>query len=745
MQSLLRRSRIGSAGVFALAAAFLPATPSPGSAQVQRAQTKADSSVQLAGLAIIGKPDERARIPGSAQTISAALLTQSRVLSTGEALRKVSGVFVRDEEGLGLRPNIGIRGLNPTRSTKTLLLEDGVPVALAPYGDNAAYYHPPVGRMESIEVLKGAGQILYGPQTVGGVINYITPGLPERSATRLRLSGGTNEFTNAYVRTSAVQGASGAVFDFGRWRALGARENVGSEVADGTLKLFVPLAAGQRLIAKANVFRERSQVTYSGLTEAEWAADARQNPFRNDRFDIARLGGSVAHEWRRGPQRLLTTAYAHDIAREWWRQSSNSEQRPNDAADLNCRTMANLETGCGNEGRLRRYQVMGLEPRYSRPLLVGSLGGSLDAGVRVHREVQGRRQLNGIAHDSRSGTVAEDNRRTTDALAAFAQARVGTDRWSVTPGVRVEHVAITRANQLPVAGSPSGVKGSLSLTEVIPGFGATLTVSDRVAVFAGAHRGFSPPRNEDVINNSTGAVVELDAERSTNLELGARSQPLAGWTLDITVFRMDFANQIVPASVAGGTGATLTSAGRTLHQGVELDVRGDLPTIGRFVPFVAVATTWIPIARYEGTRFAFIGTGGADVVGKVYAAQNGGGTRRQESVTGHRLPYSPEFTLGSTLGLRHTGGFDVSVEAVHASRQFGDPANTTVTVRDGQQGLLPATTLWNVAANWTSAPRGVTVFASVKNAFDTLVLVDRTRGLLPGMGRVVMVGIERGF
>ena len=114
------------------------------------------------------------RIPGSIELIDAPTLENSRVQTSSEALRKVSGLNLRDEEGFGLRPNIGIRGLNPTRSTKVLLLEDGIPLTYAPYGDNASYYHPPIDRFETIEVLKGSGQILYGPQTVGGVINYLT-------------------------------------------------------------------------------------------------------------------------------------------------------------------------------------------------------------------------------------------------------------------------------------------------------------------------------------------------------------------------------------------------------------------------------------------------------------------------------------------------------------------------------------------------------------------------------------------
>jgi Fe(3+) dicitrate transport protein len=106
---------------------------------------------------VIGSQEDLDRIPGSATVIDEETLDSSRVMTTSEALRKVPGLNLRDEEGFGLRPNIGVRGLNPTRSTKVLLLEDGIPLAYAPYGDNASYYHPQIDRFERIEVLKGAG------------------------------------------------------------------------------------------------------------------------------------------------------------------------------------------------------------------------------------------------------------------------------------------------------------------------------------------------------------------------------------------------------------------------------------------------------------------------------------------------------------------------------------------------------------------------------------------------------------
>ena len=151
------------------------------------------------------------------------------------------------------------------------------------------------------------------------------------------------------------------------------------------------------------------------------------------------------------------------------------------------------------------------------------------------------------------------------------------------------------------------------------------------------------------------------------------------------------------------------------------------------------------MARFESARFAYVGIGGSDVTGKVYAEQNAAASRTGVDVRGNRLPYAPEWTTTATVGLRHRSGADLSVEAVHLGRQFGDPLNTRVLVADGQQGVLPSNTLWNVAANVPVPSLGVTAFGAVKNLFDELVLVDRTRGLLPSMPRMVQVGVERRF
>lgn len=746
-----------------LTVGLLPAHLAAQSATAQSARDTtsrrpAADTMRLPGVSVIGTVDRLARIPGSADRVDAAQLKASRVFTTNEALRKVPGLVVRDEEGFGLRPNIGVRGLNPTRSTKVLLLEDGIPFTIAPYGDNAAYYHPPIERMESIEVLKGAGQILYGPQTVGGVINYLTPAIPRTPSAGLSLSGGTRAFTNVHAKaggTFGESGGTGVLADYIRRSGDGARANTSSEVDDASLKVLVPLSASQQLTLRGNVYRERSTVTYSGLTEAEFAQDPRQNPFANDGFDITRVGGALAHRVGRRERRALTTTlYGYRIARDWWRQSSNSAQRPNDRTDPSCGGMSNLNTTCGAEGRLREYVVIGVEPRASWQWVRARSVVELDAGVRAHHESQERQQVNSSTPRGRSlgaaGNVnaglTEDNRRTTEAFASFVQGRVVTGPLALSAGVRGEALRLTRLNRRPTSTAPDGVQGATTLQALIPGVGATVTVREGLTAFAGIHRGFAPPRPEDLIDNGTGGVVELDAELSWNSEVGVRWLPARPWRVEATLFNLDFSNQIVPASVAGGAGATLTSAGRTIHRGAELSLRGETSrSLLGILPFTEVAAAWTPVARFAGDRFAYVGTGGSDVVGKVYGEQNAGRTRTRQSVSGNRLPYAPEYTLTTTVGARHRSGTELRVEVVAISEQFGDAANTRVLVADGQQGTLAGNALWNLTANVPVPRSTLTAWVAIKNVTDRTVVVDRTRGLLPGLPRLVQVGVSHGW
>ena len=672
-----------------------------------QAIAEATADRELPRVDVIGDSLNVLKLPGSATIIDSATLEESRVFNVNEALRKVPGVHVRDEEGVGLRPNIGIRGMNPTRSTKTLLLEDGLPLSFAPYGDNASYYHPPIDRYESIEVSKGSQVIRFGPQTAGGLINYITPEPQQQFGGTVGIAGGTRGYLNGHVMVTG----NGAIADIYHKESDGARNNMHSRLDDVNFKWAGQLNDDHKLVLRATHFREYSQLTYAGLTQAEFQSNARQNPFKNDYFDANRTGMSATHEWRlNADQRLITSVYGAYFDRDWWRQASSSTDcsgRDVDAAN-----------GCAVNGRLRAYTTVGMDSRLFQKHSAFGLQNDLEVGVKLHSEIQKRRREQYASYadflSNSSMSLIENQDRRANAVSGFASNRMQfNDRLAVTPIFRVEHIKYDQNI------FTNGTSGSSNFTEFIPGIGATYQLDATSQLYVGLHRGFSPPRVEDAISG-TGGSVNLNSERSVNAELGLRSSPVKDISFDVAVFRNNFSNLVQVGSIAGGS--TPYSEGKALFQGFEMAGQADrLTSVVDGNLFARVAYTWLPMAEQKSTFASTVGTG----------------------AVGKRLPYTPEQLLTLTLGYRAPQFWNARIQYVYVDRQFADFDNTLTSSVDGQEGLISSTTLLNTVANYTVGK--TTFFISGKNLADKTYIVDRTRGIQVGMPRTVQLGMKYAF
>ena len=201
-------------------------------------------------------------------------------------------------------------------------------------GTTRRYYHPPIDRFERLEVFKGGAQIAYGPQTIAGAMNYVTPKPPAQPSGSLLMMGGNRGYFNGHGSYGATFGRTGFLVDYMRKQGDGSRENLNFKLNDVNGKVVQGIGTSQTLTFRGNYYSEDSNVTYSGLRQDEYLADPRANPFRTTssmRIDTAphrrtrsRVSGNVA---------VTTNLYWNSFRRHWWRQSSNSAQRPNDAAD----------------------------------------------------------------------------------------------------------------------------------------------------------------------------------------------------------------------------------------------------------------------------------------------------------------------------------------------------------------------------------------------------------------------------
>ncbi|MCP9462263.1 MAG: TonB-dependent receptor [Nitrospira sp.] len=714
---------------------------------------------------IIGTaPSALDHIPGSGKVVTSESIEQNHRFTINEALREVPGVNVRDEDGVGIRPNIGIRGLDPTRSRKVHIMEDGVPIMLMPYADPSSYYFPPIFRFDRIEVLKGSGQLLYGPQTIGGVINLITRMPTLQPEGHFQVWGGNLDYLNVHFDYGGTWGKSGYLVDYTHSQTDTPRfTNIRAKIDDLTFKTVQELSDRTQILAKFNYYRENSGIGYQGLTQAEWATrgEDRQTPFTNDHFDFMRLGYHVAVNHMFTANFTSTTnIFGHFMERDWSRQSQQG-------VDITGSPVGGIQNGNSipataygvvpanqrftNE---REYWVWGVEPRFhhSHTFPFFGLKGEADFGARYMYEQSDRKQLlntvsgtglpsSCVVSPPGATCLGENNKRTTNAYAFFAQERLMWGPFTLTPGFRVEHISYDQTNRL--ANNGNGNYGKTNFTEVLPGAGITYSPFQNTTFFFGAHRGMAPPQISDAVALATAQPVDLDPELSWTYELGVRGN-LAHWAAySITGYQMDFDNQIITQSVAGGVGATLTNAGRTQHRGAEVATQIDLwdAVTGRDdkqdVTF-DFNYTWVAQANFRGTRNSSLG-----------AAALLPGEPTTLSVSGNRLPYTPEHLITAGIGYANRafwiGPFNARLETQCVSDQFADDRNTVIPTPSGQRGIVRGWCMLNASVNQHVKKINTTFFFTGKNMLDHDAIVDRSRGIYPSLPALWQAGAKWTF
>lgn len=695
-------------------------------------------------------PDRLDAVPGSSSVVTRKELDARRPYSLREAIEGVPGLHLVGEDAFSNNLNIGVRGLDPRRTSRTLLLEDGMPIHLAPYSDPSAHYQTPLERLERIEVIKGSGQMVHGPQTVGGVINFVTREVPtDGFEAGAEAAAGNRSFRRVAAHVGHGTAAGGWRLDAMQREGDGTREHNHHQLRDVQLKGRLTLGDAQQLRVKLGYFEEDSNFGEAGTDQARFEADPYNNPFRNDRFELERWAAQAVHTVDVSERaRISTNLYWQKTDRASYRQlDAISEDGENETlrdnvgapdstdiagcpADIDYTVPDGFEdfaAACGNAMRPRSYTFYGIEPRLELTHGAFGLRSELVAGVRLHREDITRKRYNGATPDAREtspGSALRDRFEIeTQATSAFVQNTFYAGDWTFTPGVRYERYRQTnRATQFDFAAADTEVTAKHS--EVLPGFGLTYLGVPNTTFFAGIHRGFAPPRPDANVDPSVvlegDDFVPVDAEISTNVEAGLRTMPRPGVQAEATLFQIAFKDQIVPGD-AVGLGQTFANAGRSKTRGLELGGRIDFGTL-RGTPKNVYVT-----ANYTGVFTAEFDSD-LDVDGS--------------NVRGNRLPYAPRSIAGLSLGYEHGSRWDARLGVQHVSSQYSDALNTVAGADDGQSGRIDAYTTLNATLNYRLPQHGLTLFVGGANLTDREYIIGRVNGIHVGAPRQVYAGLR---
>jgi Fe(3+) dicitrate transport protein len=707
----------------------------------QQSETRTLPPVEVKGSSIL--PGSMETLPGSSFVLSREDLQARNPFSIIETIREIPGLHVVGEDVAGTHLNIGLRGLNPRRSSRTLLLEDGAPtIFFAPYGDPSAHYSTPLDRVDRIEVLKGSGQILYGPQTMGGMINFVTRPVPtDGTRGNVRITGGNRGYYDGHFSVGSGTENGGVMIDVLKKQGDGIRQEHGFDLQDVALKGMYKIDSNQRITGKYSNFQEDSRFSETGLSASEYRA----NPFRADgtladlrqeRFTMKRDLAQLIHELDLNEKAKLTT--------QLYYTNTTRQSRRLREFELEDETyeLSNTQYAI----RPRTYQTYGIEPKLQLRHSSFGMENETVVGFRYHEERIDRKKYefpNGF-----SAAADEDERLKVNvkAMAAYAQNTFLTGDWAVTPGVRFESITYDKGlySGVGFGDLDSSLKHTKSLA--LPGLGVAWNGLPSTTVFGGIHKGFAPPRPDRDIGDA--GLVATRPETSITSEFGVRSSALKSGSVEATLFNMDISDLVIQG---GGGNNVFRNAGRAQHTGIELAGRlnsGELLFDQRNNVFVSVSYTNLFTAKFKDS--GTVAGEGEDGYG-TYAA-------------GNRLPYAPKQMLTLNLSYERPDGWRGRIGLTHLSRQFGNAQNYTGTSPEGYQGTvalgdgstatqtdkglfgeIPALTLANASLSYSPVGEKTTWFATVENLTDKRYFNARTNGLQPGRPRMVFVGVRYSF
>ena len=667
-------------------------------------------------------PEEVESVAGSLTIIGPTALARMQPISVKEALRRVPGVQVVDEDAFGLKLNISVRGLSARRSGRTLLLEDGVPIQPAPYADPSAHYYPPLHRVERIEVRKGSAQVLFGPQSIGGVVNFVTDAVPDRLLIEGAAQIGTRSFHSLDASLGIGNDAFGIRLDAVHKQGDGIRDYHGTRVDEIAVKTRMAIDDRHSLTVKGSYYAEGSRLTEGGLNEARFAISPYYNPFRNDWFSLDRIAGQVVHDWSIGTNATLSTQVFYTRTyRASYRQADTSVDAMTANPATGCVGGARTDYErfaalCGNKMRPRAFSFWGVEPRLQFEWSALGVTNEAIIGARAHFETTNRKRYNGLTPDARETSaetlLRDDNDIGTQSYAAYFQNVFSVGDIHITPGVRAERTETT--NRARTANFVAIDRTSASSqTLVLPGVGLTWTPSDTLTAFAGIHKGFAPPR-PDRDFNPTAPFNAVRPERSTETEVGFRFRPRPGVTVESTLFEMELSELIVEGSLVGGRSGTFVNAGKARHRGLE-----------------GTATAAIgPIQL--GLTYSYLFE--AQFLTDVEEVTRG--------VKGNRIPYAPKQLIDASIGYRHPRGVDLELGINYVGEQFANASNTRMVSPDGLNGTVPARTIVRTSVNYRLPKSRLQLFATVENFFDNAYIASRVDGLFVGPARQMLVGVR---
>ena len=468
-------------------------------------------------------------LPVNVSVVGQDQLKYSTAINAAEAIKDLAGVSVRDYYGTGVNSTVDLRGFGEFASENTLVMIDGRRVNEIDLS-GVAFDQVPLERIDRIEVVRGAGSVLYGDNAVGGVVNIITK----------------KDSDIPYADLEA---------DYGSWDTLRYGATVGAKegALSGTWNATSFKTDGYRANSAVRSFDTGGRISYAFTPSLTASISAN---YHDSDFGMP---GALRESQLRIHGRTDTLFPNDEVGEHDWYVDGTIKKDMGDFGALNLdssfrerRVTDNLLSSKVYDGRL--IDTFSMRPNYKLelPLFGGDL--TTTVGADYYRYNTGIDAYSFYGLNFYNGAKVQDTDidKSTIAGYIFEKYRI-IKSLTLSVGYRYEEAKYS-FNSTPQNGPwtadpywfPTFVHSELASLNRAGQVGLSYDLLEQLALFLNYSKGFRTPATDEYYSiwAYPPVNVNLKAQRNSNYDAGLKFKPTPKLTLDLDAFYMMLKNEL---------------------------------------------------------------------------------------------------------------------------------------------------------------------------------------------------------
>lgn len=665
-----------------------------------------------------------------------------------QVMAKVPGIHIWESDGSGIQIGIAARGLSPNRSWEFNVRQNGYDISADPFGYPEAYYNPQLQSVQQIEIVRGQGALQYGPQ-FGGMVNYILKDgskIGKPFTLQSEQTVGSNGLFNSFNAIGGKLKKWHYYTFYDHRHANGWRDN--SYYSTGSAFGTVTYKPNSRFSIGAEVMRwNMLSQQPGGLTDSLFETDARTSFRSRNWFDLAWLTGAITGNYAFSAKTKLNF-------KVFGIHGNRNSIGYNPSGGIQVADTINTTTLDYNHRTLDvdRYRNYGAEGRFMTEYHLGKMRNTLSAGARIYQgntfRLRGGKGSTGVDFDSTepvddswNGDIEYRSRN----MALFAEHifRIRGDKWYIIPGARIEFLG----------GAASGFNGIADGTPIVlqpqtrnrwfllSGIGTEYHLTPSTELYANISQAYRPIQFADLTTPPTTDEINPQLKDATgaNTDIGYRGKLKDYLFFDMSAFYMNYNNRIGTLRQQRADGSFYnyrTNVGKSTSLGIE--------AVAEFSPvrlLVSKVTRWnvSMFASYSYTNARY---------GDFKVIKQTGTSLEEINYRNNRVENAPEHILRAGISTSFRGAV-LTLQHSYTDEMFSDANNTETPTSNGQNGLIPAYSIWDLTFSYKFEQQYY-LKAGVNNLTDARYFTRRAGGypgpgLLPADGRSFFLSVGAWF